>query len=302
MDNNLTIILGASIITIIVIVLILRKPIAEAIRAGEPFKMDLSLRGAKLNVGSPKTSAHPEQTASPPDSEQTEPANKSAEQASMHVDVKLVRFIPPLQRGRYRIVTLPLQEPPEYFNWPYSPTGLSVYYEIPFLLLPVFNSEGRSFGHAVLTVQPSEENVADVKTINAVESRITHVHFLISAGHGWREHNGLTFLHRRIGYLEISFSDGTSQRVNMILGRNIREWAFGNNPNLVTEIDLSLTRPAWHSHDSTKRFDLMSVQIENGPKDIQSIRVVGEFEDSHSGVWLRTPAIIVSAITCECSI
>jgi hypothetical protein len=217
------------------------------------------------------------------------------------MDAKLVRFIPPLEPSRFRIVSLPTHTPTSFFNWPYSPTGLSVYYQIPFLLFPVIDmADNKPLGHATLTVQPSPQNVAAIIEIAASEKNVSKVHFLLSAGHGWREHEGLAFLYRRIGHIELQFSNGSSQRVDMVLGKNIREWAFGNSPNLVTEIDTAQTIPAWLSHDSTKRFDLMTISIQGSPKDLRSITVVGHFEDDHPGKEFPTPSINVSAITCEC--
>jgi len=224
---------------------------------------------------------------------------KKADVDPAQVDPKLVRFIPPLHPTQFKIVSLPATEPQTHFEWPYSPTGKIPVYGIPFFLLPVTGPAGIPLGHLTVDVQPSEDNAPSTRTIDAQVAGVRHIHLLISAGHGWRMHKGLQFLHRRIGYLRIFFADTTEQRFDLYLGRHLREWAFGNNTNLVTELDLNQARPAWLSHNSTKRFDLLTVGVSGGPKDLHAIEVTGQFEDDHVGKKIATPAIRVSAITVE---
>lgn len=218
------------------------------------------------------------------------------------VDPKLVRFIPPLPPTKFKIVNLPRPEPPPWFNWPYAPTGKMLLYGIPFFLLPVTDQAGNPKGHLVIDVQPSKDNDPSTQIVEARVAGAKRVHFLISAGHGWRVHEGIQFLNRRIGYLKFRFINGEEQKVGLILGKHLREWAFGNSTNLVTEIDHNIVKPAWLSHNSTCRFDLLTIDIDNKPKDIESIEVTAVFEDKHPNRKISTPSIIVSAITIERSV
>jgi len=215
------------------------------------------------------------------------------------IDPKLVRFIPPLRPTQFKILNLARPDPPPFFHWPYAPTGKIPFYCIPFFLLPVTDPGGIPQGHLVVNVQPSQDNAPSTETIEAKVSSAQRVHILISAGHGWRMHEGVQFLHRRVGYIRLHFADGTEQRMDLILGRHLREWAFGNNTDLVTELDLSLAKPAWLSHNSTRRFDLLTLDIDGAPRFLESVEVTAEFEDNHTGKRISTPAIIVSAITVE---
>jgi len=215
------------------------------------------------------------------------------------VDPKLVRFIPPLHPTQFKILNLPRPEPPPFFRWPYAPTGKLPIYGIPFFLLPVTDPAGVPKGHLVVDVQPSQDNSPSTEIVEARVTQARRLHLLISAGHGWRMHEGVQFLNRRVGYLRLRFADGEEQRIDLVLGKHLREWAFGNNTNLVTELDLSLARPAWLSHNSTRRFDLLTLDINGGPRDLDAIDVTAQFEDDHLGKRLSTPAIIVSAITVE---
>lgn len=216
------------------------------------------------------------------------------------VDPALIRFIPPIHPAQFKIISFWKENSPtQYFNWPFAPTGEIIFYEIPFLLLPVTDSIGSLAGHAVIDLQPGAYNEPNSRKLTMSVAGSKGVHFLISAGHGYREYQHIQFLYKRIGYLRFQFDDGSEQRTDLILGKHLREWAFGNSPDLVTEIDLSWSKPAWLSHNSVKRFDLLSVPITNPPKHLSSVEIISEFEESHPDKPYKTPSIIISAITVE---
>jgi hypothetical protein len=217
-------------------------------------------------------------------------------------DTKLVRFVPPFRPGQYSIVRLPDSSPPQQYNFPLAPLGLSVFYGVPFFLWPSTDTAtGALLGHRTVSVQPSETNDPVIRVIAVHVGRVAKAHLLITAGHGWREKDGEVFLHRRIGFVHLDFADHSRQTVEIVLGRNVREWAFGNDVNLVEEIDTSQTVPAWLAHNSTRRLDMMSVVVLGGPREVRTITLEGRFENDHPGRVFPTPAIIVSAITCESS-
>lgn len=215
------------------------------------------------------------------------------------VDPKLIYFTPPYQPSQYKIIDLPKQYPLKYYNWPYSPIGLSPFLGIPFFLAPVQDGDGKPAGHLVIDLQPLYGNQPKIETIQVRAENVERIHFLLSAGHGWRVHKDIQFLFKSIGIIRLEFADNTEQKINLVLGKNIREWAFGNSPHLVTEIDISLSKPAWLSHDGMRRIDMMSVDIDGGPKTIKTIRVEAKFDGDLQGKWVDTPSIIISAITLE---
>jgi hypothetical protein len=215
------------------------------------------------------------------------------------VDPKLIRFIPPLNPTQFKVIRFPDEIPPNYFKHPYVPTGVFINYQIPFFLLPVTDINKAALGHAVIDIQPSLLNEPKSKRLEASVDTAKNVHILISAGHGLRMDGTIQFLFKRIGYLRFVFKDGSEQRTDLVLGKHLREWAFGNSTNLVTELDLSWSKPAWLSHDSTKRFDLLTIPIANQPKDLRAIEIIAEFEEGHPDKPFMTPSIIVSAITVE---
>ncbi len=238
-----------------------------------------------------------------PIDESPEPAKsveKIAEGASVRpelIDPKLVRFIPPLPPTQFKIINLPRGSPIGIFKWPFSPTGKLVLYGIPFFLVPILDSADVMRGHLVIDIHPDEQNRPEAVKVEVSAEDVSFVHILISAGHGYRIHKEIQFLHRRVGYVRFEFADGTEQRTDLVLGQHLREWAFGNSPKLVTEIDLSWTKPAWLSHNSTRRFDLLTIPLGDAPRDLEAIEFVAQFEDDHPGKNVQTPSIIVSGIT-----
>jgi hypothetical protein len=214
------------------------------------------------------------------------------------VDPKLSDLIPPLEPMRFKIVNLPDHPGTPFFNWLLTPIGLTMVYQTPFFLEPFFANDGTFLGHKVIDIQPAMGNVAQIAEVPLHVEGVSKLHFLLSAGHGRAEHEGVRFLGKRIGYIELEFADGTSQRENLILGKHLREWAYGNPGNLVREVDYTLTKPAWVSHNFTRRIDYMSIGIEGEPKELSFIRVVAKFEEDPKKP-ISTPAIIISAITCE---
>lgn len=223
----------------------------------------------------------------------------NAEVNSDQIESKLVRFIPPLHPTQFKIIRIPDELPSPYFNYQFAPMGNLILYNIPFFLLPMIDSRGASIGHQVIDLQPGTLNEPRSWNLTGTIERAKALHFLISSGHGWRMHEGVEFLYRRIGFVRIKFNDGTEQRTDLVLGKHLREWAFGNSTNLVTEIDNDWSKPAWLSHDSTKRIDLLSIPITASPKTVAALEIVAEFEQAHPDKHFKTPSIIVSAITVE---
>jgi hypothetical protein len=83
----------------------------------------------------------------------------------------------------------------------------------------------------------------------------------------------------------------------LVLGKNIREWAYGNQGNLVRVIDYDSAKPIWIAHDYSCLLDLMPVTVTEGPKTLITIRIVAEFEETYPGI--TKPATRISAVTCE---
>ena len=285
---------------LLLIVLIFRKSIIRRIEEGSSFSAEISGTSAKLILG------NREEGIPPPGTEEVDEAlprgkdqHEQLAPAQIPVDPKLVHVIPPMHPERFRTFPFPILDNPQSYNFPFAPSGLALFNGVPFFLRPTGDNKARLVGHQVLNVQPDEHNNPTVRELNAFAEGISFVHFLISAGHGRVSHEGVQFIHKRIGHLELIYADDTSQRVNLVLGRNIREWAFGNPFDLVRDIDDSAIQPAWVSHNSFCRIDHLTVSVQGGPRDLRSIQIAAKFEDDQPGRELMVPAIILSAVTGE---
>lgn len=176
-------------------------------------------------------------------------APEQASLTSALTDPKLRNLVPQLSH-RFRIIKLPESEPQKAYGISYAPLGLLMVNEVPFYLEPAVDPNGILIGHKTIDIQPGEHNAERIMIVPANVHPVSRVHFLLAAGHGWAEHQGVQFVDKRIGYIELVFADKSTQRANLTLGKDIREWAFGNSPELVKDINHDTTKPAWISHDT----------------------------------------------------
>jgi len=224
----------------------------------------------------------------------------SSPQASPQVDSRLLHFLPEHQRSRFRTVSLGTQSSLAHYPYQYVPTGLIMIYQIPFFLPPWLDENGDCLGHHMLIVAPTENNEIQIREVTARVDAVSKVHFLVSAGNGWAEQQGIQLLGKRVGRIEFEFADGGTQTTHLILGKHIREWAFGNSPDkLVTTIDYCCTKPAWRSEPGFCLIDALSVSVEDGPRDMVKIRLFAKIEEELGGKKISLPHIQISAITCE---
>jgi hypothetical protein len=215
------------------------------------------------------------------------------------LDPRLKHFAPSIPSS-FITLDLPFDKTPKTYGRPHCPIGVFVVYDIPFRLVPEFNQSTHDYEHAIIDISPDiQTNLPSVVSVPVSLSNVEKVHFLITAGHGRVSYQGVEFVKRRIGYLELRFSNDAVQKEYLVLGANIREWAYGSEHEIVEELDHSLARPVWLSHDRFCLLDLLSVKVEQFPNQLESIHVVAEFEERIPGIM--KPVVRVSAITCELS-
>jgi hypothetical protein len=222
---------------------------------------------------------------------------RRASRAEKALDLLMEEQEIPLSLDRFKTIDLPSYQPEKNYGCSCAPTGLIIVYQTPFRLVPIYENK-KLVGHRVIDIMPGSNNVATVERVPADVKNVSKVHLLLSAGNAWISHG----VHKkRIGYLELGFTDGSKQRERLILGEHIREWSFGDRTEeKVNDIDDSITKPAWVSHGNTHRIDAMAISVDGGPKDLAMVRIVAELE-KHLEKAVPPPSIIISAITCETS-
>lgn len=124
-------------------------------------------------------------------------------------------------------------------------------------------------------------------------------HFLVNAGGAQSSHRG-----RTLGRLRFRFTDDTSMTEELVLGKNIREWAIGNaSPGLlVTNVDpTSAVKIAWSGRNVSGNdaiMDCLTIFLQKGQRKppLHQIEVV---RDVGPGATRDNLGFFVSAITIE---
>jgi hypothetical protein len=176
---------------------------------------------------------------------------------------------------------------------------------VKFLLKPKFSI----FDTTKQMRQPQPVDGTTLVSLQLPESRewVRSVHILINASGGRKSHPETSTLLEgsKIGSIKLAYTDGTSQDTDLVLGRNIREWAIGNAPDeLVSRVTDSTCQLAWRGSNTGGKYAVIDrleipVLAANRGKELESIAFVRDIP-RHSFL-LTTPHLhfFVSAVTLE---
>ncbi len=183
-----------------------------------------------------------------------------------------------------------------------SPYGVIWTTGVPFRILPYI--EGNILkGHAIVRVGPKHDGSPNRNTVVCEVHNVKKIYILWTAGNGWKSYQNVQFEGRNIGRLELTFSDRSTQAIPVVLGKNIREWTYQTpSPQgqgvVDTLSDTSVTQ-VWHSLENLHTLDMIKIDVENPPKDLKTIELIGQFELSTNIPGESLPHFQISAITCE---
>lgn len=107
---------------------------------------------------------------------------------------------------------------------------------------------------------PNKSEVFEISLVDGIPNSVA-VHLLIQAGNAFTRYEG-----NQIGLITLEFSDGHKEETRLILGYNIRDWAWGNNRAVTTTSSTNI-EAAWEGKSS---------QGESGGMDVLSIPVESE--------------------------
>jgi len=188
-----------------------------------------------------------------------------------------------------------------FYDEVFSPYGMTLVKGVPVQIHPYVEGGNRIIGHVVVRVGPNKDGSAGHNQIICDIKGVKRLFVVWTAGNGWETWDNVQFAGKRIGSLQLNFADGETQSIPVILGKNIREWIFRNpSPQKVVS---TLIGPNidqfWESINGQRTLDLIQIDITNGPKDLRSITMIGEFETPTklSGEFL--PHFQISAVTCK---
>ena len=121
------------------------------------------------------------------------------------------------------------------------------------------------------------------------------VHLLLQAGMGFTRYNG-----KQIGNVILSFSNGNKSATSLVLGTNIRDWAWENDLAVNTTTSPNV-RPGWQgttSDGTVGGMDILSIKID--PDLLESTLTGIEISDiSQSTTNEINPCIHLVALTVE---
>lgn len=143
-----------------------------------------------------------------------------------------------------------------------------------------FQIETQDHGALMAMVAPTPENEAGVLDLSTPCTKVASVFFLIIAdyavkswrgagpGEGWDE--------KVLGHIILTFSDGTKQEQELRLGYHLRDTCVGNQPWAIDQIRSEQSRQVWLSHDKQFALDMLRIDVEDGAKDLESIRILAK--------------------------
>ena len=188
------------------------------------------------------------------------------------------------------------------YDYTLSPYGVSWTSGIPFMILPYM--EGTTVtGHQIVAVGPKHDGASDRNEITCNVPNVVKIYVVWTAGNGWKSWENVQYEKRRIGTLELVFSQGDPQRIPVVLGENIREWIYHNSvpQGVVDTLSDHTVNQVWESMDGLYTLDMKPIEVSNAPKDLRSVNLIGEFEIQTKIPGEALPHFHVSAITCEVS-
>lgn len=123
----------------------------------------------------------------------------------------------------------------------------------------------------------------------------TDVYLLEQAGYGFAEYNGV-----EIGSVRLNFSDESTLDTHLILGVNIRDWAWESSAVVRTTLSPSV-RPAWtgSAPDGTPGgIDLLTIHIPNNQQvlNLTSVQIVDISQQTMGNI---NPCIHLLALTIK---
>lgn len=145
-----------------------------------------------------------------------------------------------------------------------------------------FQIETQDQGALMAVVAPTRENEARVLDLSTPCTQVASVFFLISADYGVKSWHGAKpgegWDEKVIGHITLTFSDGTKQEQELRLGHHLRDTCPGNQPWAIDQIRSDQTRQVWLSHDKQLALDMLRIDVEDGDKSLESIRILAKLE------------------------
>lgn len=166
-------------------------------------------------------------------------------------------------------MTTQFESLPLIYNAVWAEQGLPMH-EINIGAVP-FSLPGDEDGHLrFCSVSPGPENTLASCDMYVSVPDVFEVYFLISTSFGLRVNKDTEWEGRQVGSIKLTSKEGGQAGIQLILGRNIRDWYRGFQPHAVFKLIDDQTVCGYYNPDTGASIDLMSVVL---PKKIDLARI-----------------------------
>ncbi len=162
------------------------------------------------------------------------------------------------------------------FSVPGAPNGFINLGGVPFQI------ETQDHGALMAMIAPTSDNEARVLDHSTPCPQTASIFFLISADYGLKSWQGAKpregWDEKVIGRITLTFHGGEKQEQELRLGHHLRDTYPGNQPWAVDQLRSDQTKEVWLSQDGQFALDMLQINVENGPKRLEGIRILAKLE------------------------
>ena len=156
-------------------------------------------------------------------------------------------------------------------------------------------------GTVGIFLEPTSKNEEQSFTNRARVEKVKSVFILLTASYGLTTWKGC-----KIGEILLHFEDDSSpQSLSLHLGHEIRDWwpwnkrSVGREPGPVDQCTSPAVTEVWHSSDRQAVLDILRIDIDGGPKKLESITFKARLESVDWNKHLPDlPGLQILGITC----
>ena len=125
---------------------------------------------------------------------------------------------------------------------------------------------------------------------------VTAAYALVTSGNARRIAENVEFEGLRIGYLEFYLEDEAPFTIELVLGKNIRDWSYKHPDVVQVVIDRSVEQ-VWRDSKDEATIDMLKIVFPNAPCNIKYCQVCVQIEGVPASYKHTYPSIRLSGLT-----
>jgi formylglycine-generating enzyme required for sulfatase activity len=127
---------------------------------------------------------------------------------------------------------------------------------------------------------------------------IISAYVLVTAGNAHRVIDDIEFEAKKIGYLEFQFDEGEPYRLELELGKNIREWSY-KHPDVIQTLTDFRVQQVWRDPKDEATFDMLRIDFPDPPCNVIHCQLVMDIEDIPGSYKGSLPSVRISGLTYQ---